>query len=81
MDLAPLFLESCFIVREVLKKLDCTLSPTPPKFHTAVVSLRFFGSGGALAGKELRVEAGALLGTRATLLQGTLGFLGNSFDV
>lgn len=78
MDLVPLFLESCLIVREVLERFDCTLSPTPPKFHTAVMSFRSFRRGG---GKGLRVETGELLGTQATLLQGTLCFLGNSFDV
>lgn len=81
MDLARLFLESYFIVREVLKRLHCTISLTPPKFCSDVLSLGSFGRWGALAGKRLRAEAGALLGTRATLLQGTLCFSGNSFDV
>ena len=81
MDLAHLFLESYFIVREVLKSLHYTLSPTPSKFCTAILSLMSFRRWGALAGKGPRAEAGALLGTHATLLQGTLCFSGNSFDV
>lgn len=74
MDLAPLFLESYFIVREVLKSLHYTLPPPPPppKFCTAVLSLRSFGRWGALAGKGPRAEAGALLGMRATASGNTL---------
>lgn len=72
MDLARLFLESYFIIREVLKSLHYTLSPTPPKFCTAVLSLRSFGRWGALAGKGPRAEAGALLGMRATASGNTL---------
>jgi len=47
----------------------------------AVLSLRSFGRWGALPGKGPRAEVGVLLGTHATLPQGTLCFSGNSFDV